>query len=269
MQVLSPQIRGRPAQLTLRPPGQSSIPPPEKHSRPPPAASATGGAGGRRGRPSAIRARRARRQAVDFLEITLNGSASNRSGLGARVTVQAGQQRYTQVHDRKSGCLSQGPCPLYYDPGDAEQVDPIEVQWPPGSRQVVSGPVATNVRLHMDKDWSELRRDPVCGGSGPAAYLRTMGLGAGNPREWWTSAAGCRLCGVPRLRPEAAVTLSQARPRTGGRLRWPPAGRLQVHSCVCPPRHWASGFAPRWPPDCRPTPGAAAGRSGNRGLIRS
>ena len=92
------------------------------------------------------------RRDVRFLEVKLTGSASNRSGLGARVTVHAGDQRYTRVHDGKSGYLSQSLCPLYFGLGDAEMVDRIEVRWPSGRRQVVSGPIAINARLQIKEE---------------------------------------------------------------------------------------------------------------------
>jgi enediyne biosynthesis protein E4 len=89
------------------------------------------------------------RRDVRFLEIELVGRASNRSGLGARVTVHVGDQHFTRVHDGKSGYLSQSLCPLYFGLGDAEQVDRIEVQWPSGKQQVVPGPIATGTRLQI------------------------------------------------------------------------------------------------------------------------
>jgi len=89
------------------------------------------------------------RRDIRFLEVELTGSASNRSGLGARVTVHAGGQRYTRVHDGKSGYLSQGLYPLYFGLGNAEKADRIEVSWPSGRQQVVSGPIAANSSIRI------------------------------------------------------------------------------------------------------------------------
>lgn len=77
--------------------------------------------------------------ALRFVKVRLVGSASNRDGLGARVTVTAGAQRWVQVHDGKSGYLAQSSLPLYFGLGAAERVDAIEVAWPGGRRSRLEG----------------------------------------------------------------------------------------------------------------------------------
>ena len=81
---------------------------------------------------------------VNYLGVRLIGSASNRDGLGARVTVTAGGASHTQVHDGKSGYLSQSSLPLYFGLGAASEVDRVEIVWPSGRRQTVPGPIAAN-----------------------------------------------------------------------------------------------------------------------------
>jgi len=91
----------------------------------------------------------ASKRAVRFLTVSPRGTASNRSGLGAMVRVTAGGATYIQVHDGKSGYLSQSLAPLYFGLGDAERVDRVEVLWPSGRRQIVAGPVKMNATLEI------------------------------------------------------------------------------------------------------------------------
>ena len=79
----------------------------------------------------------AERRKISYLKIKLVGSKSNREGLGAKVTVSAGNLKMTKVQDGKSGYLSQSDLPLYFGLGDAKQVDSIEVLWPSGLKQTV------------------------------------------------------------------------------------------------------------------------------------
>ena len=80
----------------------------------------------------------AQRRKVSFLKVNLVGSKSNRNGLGAQVTVFAGNLKITKTQDGKSGYLSQSALPLYFGLGDAKKVDSIEVLWPSGHKQTVS-----------------------------------------------------------------------------------------------------------------------------------
>jgi len=84
---------------------------------------------------------------VRFLQVELVGSRSNRDGLGARVTVDAGETRLTRVDLGRSGYLAQSALPLYFGLGDATQVDSVSVRWPSGAEQTVAGPIETNQTL--------------------------------------------------------------------------------------------------------------------------
>ena len=86
---------------------------------------------------------------VRYLAVTLAGTESNRSGLGAIVTVTAGSARYTKVMDGNSGYLSHSLYPLYFGLGAAETIDRVEVAWPSGKKQTLQGPVATNATLQI------------------------------------------------------------------------------------------------------------------------
>jgi hypothetical protein len=83
----------------------------------------------------------AARRPVRFLQVRLIGTVSNRDGLGASVTVRAGDDVYTRYHDGKSGYLAQSSMPLYFGLGDHEKVDRIEVRWPSGRVDVVEDEV--------------------------------------------------------------------------------------------------------------------------------
>ena len=85
-----------------------------------------------------------RKPDLRFLKIELVGSRSNRDGLGAVVSLQAGERTLTQLRDGRSGYLSQSLLPLYFGLGEAESVDVIEVRWPSGAEQRVTGPIAAS-----------------------------------------------------------------------------------------------------------------------------
>jgi hypothetical protein len=70
------------------------------------------------------------------LAITLVGHKSNRSAIGARVTVTANGQR--QIREVKCGYsyLSQGSLTQHFGLGSAKVAERIEVRWPAGTRQV-------------------------------------------------------------------------------------------------------------------------------------
>ena len=84
------------------------------------------------------------RKRISYLEVKLAGRASNRSGIGAVVTVEAQGARYRKANDGQSGYLSQSDLPLYFGLSGAASVDRIVVQWPSGKTQTVPGPVAVN-----------------------------------------------------------------------------------------------------------------------------
>ena len=81
---------------------------------------------------------------LHYLSIQLQGTQSNRGGLGATVQIKAGKQSMIKVQDGQSGYLSQSIYPLYFGLGDAPIVDEINVTWTTGKRQVLGGPIETN-----------------------------------------------------------------------------------------------------------------------------
>lgn len=91
----------------------------------------------------------AQRRAIRWLGVRLEGTASNRGGLGARVTVRAGGRAWVKVHDGKSGYLSQSDLPLYFGLGEAEKVESVEVLWPSGRKQSVTEGLVANQVLRI------------------------------------------------------------------------------------------------------------------------
>ncbi len=96
---------------------------------------------------------------VHALEVELVGRASNRDGLGAVVRVVAGDLVLTQSHDGKSGYLSHSSLPLYFGLGEQEKVDRVEVEWPSGTRQVVSDGIEVGKRLEIVEAGGDKARD--------------------------------------------------------------------------------------------------------------
>lgn len=89
----------------------------------------------------------AARRTVRRLVVRLEGTRSNRDGLGAVVRVTAGALRRTKVHDGLSGYLAQSSMPLWFGLGNLEAADRVEVVWPSGARSVVEGPIALDAPL--------------------------------------------------------------------------------------------------------------------------
>jgi hypothetical protein len=71
------------------------------------------------------------------LTIALQGTRSNRDGVGARVTVVA--QGRTQIRERKGGgsYLSASDPRLHFGLGQATHVERVEVRWPSGQRDLL------------------------------------------------------------------------------------------------------------------------------------
>jgi hypothetical protein len=86
----------------------------------------------------------AQKRKIHWLGVRLQGTASNRNGLGARVKVHAGDRVLTKVLDGSSGYLSHSMMPLYFGLDEADKVDSVEILWPSGATQTVPGPVAVN-----------------------------------------------------------------------------------------------------------------------------
>ena len=66
----------------------------------------------------------------NWISVSLVGRKSNRSGIGARVTVVAGGRRQVQEVRSGSSFMSQSDLRLHFGLGEATAVDKIQVRWP-------------------------------------------------------------------------------------------------------------------------------------------
>jgi hypothetical protein len=67
-----------------------------------------------------------------WLQIKVQGTRSNRSGIGAKVIVKAGE--HTQMEEVRSGgsYLSQSDLRLHFGLGSMTHADLVEIRWPSG-----------------------------------------------------------------------------------------------------------------------------------------
>lgn len=73
----------------------------------------------------------------NWLTIKLSGTKSNRTGLGARVVVTAGEHRMSQTVLSQSGYYSHDDLRLHFGLGAQKQADRIEIYWPNGQVEVI------------------------------------------------------------------------------------------------------------------------------------
>ena len=68
----------------------------------------------------------------NWLAVDARGTQSNRDGVGALVTVEAGGEKFTRLVTAGSSFASQQSARLYFGLGDHAQVDVVTVRWPSG-----------------------------------------------------------------------------------------------------------------------------------------
>jgi enediyne biosynthesis protein E4 len=71
-----------------------------------------------------------------WLGVITRGTKSNRDGIGAKVTVLAGKQKYMQEVRSGSSYISNNDMRLHFGLGNASDVDRIEVRWPNGAKEI-------------------------------------------------------------------------------------------------------------------------------------
>jgi hypothetical protein len=74
-----------------------------------------------------------------YLSVTLRGSASNRQGVGARLTAEVGGRKVVREVYPANAHLSQSPCRVHLGLGRDAAVDRLTVRWPSGRVQVLTG----------------------------------------------------------------------------------------------------------------------------------
>jgi len=89
--------------------------------------------------PSLLRNGLAAGSTARWIKVTLEGVTSNRSAIGALVTIEAGGARQTLPRLGQSSFLSQNELRLHFGLGAAEAVDSVTVRWPSGATEVFAG----------------------------------------------------------------------------------------------------------------------------------
>ncbi|HUG17707.1 MAG TPA: CRTAC1 family protein, partial [Planctomycetaceae bacterium] len=107
-------------------------------------------------RPMALISDLSDRREVKWVQIRLQGTRSNRDGLGAIVRLKLPTGAIlTQRHDGKSGYLSQSSMPLYFGLGESSEVTAIDILWPSGTTQHLAGPIASGQTLIVEESTSD------------------------------------------------------------------------------------------------------------------
>jgi hypothetical protein len=82
------------------------------------------------------------------LELSLEGTRSNRNGIGARIkVVSKSLTQYDQV-STAAGYASSSAGPVHFGLGKDVTADRIEIRWPSGISQILTG-VAANRIVHV------------------------------------------------------------------------------------------------------------------------
>jgi hypothetical protein len=75
-----------------------------------------------------------------WIDFELEGSASNRSAIGARVELHWNNQVQVQEVSGGSGFSAQNQRRLHYGLGARTDVDRVVIRWPSGQRQIIERP---------------------------------------------------------------------------------------------------------------------------------
>jgi hypothetical protein len=85
----------------------------------------------------------------NWLKVALEGVDSNRSAIGARITVEFTKDGKTQLQTREvsthSGWRSQGELTQHFGLGDATKISKVVINWPSGHVQTVAEPPPNQV----------------------------------------------------------------------------------------------------------------------------
>ncbi len=80
-----------------------------------------------------------------WLELALQGTKSNRDGIGARIRLVAGGHAQFNHMSTASGYASSSAGPVHFGLGTEENVDEIEIRWPSGTVQIVKHVAADQI----------------------------------------------------------------------------------------------------------------------------
>ena len=82
-----------------------------------------------------------------WVAFKLVGTRSNRSAIGAEVTLEAGGARQLKIVDGGMGFASQNDRRLHFGLGSAARVDRVVIRWPSGARQVAEHPALDRLNV--------------------------------------------------------------------------------------------------------------------------
>ena len=85
-----------------------------------------------------------------WLELKLEGTKSNRDGIGARIRISAGGHAQFNHVTTASGYASSSAGPVHFGLGPAKRVDEIEIRWPSGTKQVLENVPADQILRVME-----------------------------------------------------------------------------------------------------------------------
>jgi len=95
--------------------------------------------------PMVLNSNLSEKKSLNFIKIKLEGTESNRDGLGATVIVKTANSTFTKIHNGKSGYLAHSSLPLYFGLGKEQVIESITINWPSGSNQVIP---ASDIKLN-------------------------------------------------------------------------------------------------------------------------
>ncbi|MEE2642117.1 MAG: CRTAC1 family protein [Planctomycetota bacterium] len=108
----------------------------------------------------AIRLFRNNQPQQNSIKIRLNGSKSNRSGIGSRITVRVGEQLLVRDLFPANGFMGSGPAEVTFGLGKHQFVEEMAIRWPNGKQQSVTG-VQINHAIEIREGSDELRQVPL------------------------------------------------------------------------------------------------------------
>ncbi len=98
-----------------------------------------------------------RKAGGNFLNVAVRGTKSNRSGIGARVEVRAGQREMIGEVMSGGSFYSQNSLVVHFGLGKADLVDQIQIRWPSGTLQSWRN-IAVNQKVIATEGLQELQR---------------------------------------------------------------------------------------------------------------
>jgi enediyne biosynthesis protein E4 len=87
-----------------------------------------------------------------WLEIKLRGTKSNRDGIGAQITVIAGDKTQYNEMTTASGYASSSAGPVHFGLGTSAKAESIEIDWPSGTVQRLQNVAADKVLTVTEPD---------------------------------------------------------------------------------------------------------------------